>query len=76
MPQDPETAAYWQNVRREQILLEGFYRRVHCPTCGAMIGEDCRSAAWHRNPKFHAARRKLADMSQEERDAWARDSYG
>jgi hypothetical protein len=67
---------WWQEQRRGKILMAGHYRRVRCPRCGAMIGEDCHSPAWHVIAPFHAARRKLADMTPEEKAAWERESWG
>jgi hypothetical protein len=77
MPEQLEVGSreWWQERRRETILMAGHYRRVPCPKCGAQIGEDCHSPAWHVG-NFHAARRKLADMTPEERAAWERESWG
>ena len=72
---EPGSREWWQEHRREQIVTAGHYRRVPCSKCGAKIGEDCHSLAWHVG-SFHVARRKLADMTPEERAAWERDSYG
>ena len=49
----------WTSERRNRIKLDGAIRRIECPFCGALVGEDCRSKAWYAGD-FHQARRMAA----------------
>jgi len=60
------TAAELEEFRQQRIHAiqrNGAIRRVECPKCEALVGEDCHSKPKYYIGAFHAARKSLAGVS-------------
>ena len=58
---DRERAAFRRD-RITRITEDGLIRLQPCPTCGALIGQDCHSReSWYPTTP-HAARKRLAGL--------------